>query len=433
MIILYNLIYTVFFLAYFPFLILRRKFHKDFLTRFGNFPANLKSQIKAGKNLWIHAVSVGEVLVICGLITELKKQFPRYQIVCSTVTLTGFKLAQEKLKDQAIVIYAPLDWSWVVKKYIQLIKPEIYIAAETEIWPGLYRSLKASRVPVAIVNGRISDTAFKGYQKIGFFIKRILADVSVFCMQTKTDAQRMIQLGADSSKVQVLGNLKFDIRPAQDLGFLERSGFSAKHLGGPATLCGGEPEDLVVIGGSTHPGEEEILLEVFSSLREKFTRLRLIIAPRHVERSSQIIQGIESRGLEVKRFSQFLARAKNCAKTIIVVDTIGQLRSLYSLATIVFVGKTLVGRGGQNVIEPASLGKAIIVGPHTENFKDVVQIFLESKALVQVESIDEFYREVENLLQNPQRREQLGQAAKAVVEKNKGATQRTVEILREWL
>ena len=380
---------------------------------------SFKGQFKSRENLWVHAVSVGEILTISELINQLTATFPQYQIICSTVTTTGYALAQEKFKDKAIVIYAPLDWSWVVEKYIRLIKPRLYIAAETEIWPNLYRALKKSGVPIVIINGRISDKAFKGYQKFSFFVKRILRDVTVFCMQTESDSERVKKLGADSRRVRTLGNLKFDGTVAVTTLKLEDLGFDSK--------------DCVLIGGSTHPGEEEILLELFQRLQPKFANLRLVIAPRHIERSFEIMKMIEAKGFEVKRFSQLWVRTHNSAKTIVVVDTIGHLRTLYSLATLVFVGKTLVGKGGQNMIEPASFGKAIIVGSHTENFKDVVRIFLEQKALVQVKTSDDFMTEVEDLLQNFERRQSLARAAKQVVEENKGATQRTMDVLRELL
>ena len=419
MTIFYDFLYAIFALIYFPFLIVRGKFHKDFSVRFGIFPLDLQGLIKNKKNIWIHAVSVGEILAIVGLIDKLKAISSQYQIVCSTVTATGYTLAQEKLKDKAIVVYAPLDFSGVVERYVRLIKPRLYIAAETEIWPNLYRALNKSQIPIAMINGRISDQSFGGYQLVPLFIKNTLRHVTIFCMQTESDAERIVALGADPQKVQTLGNLKFDNATPQISVKLEDWGY--------------DPGAWLLIAGSTHPGEEKILLEGYERLRGQFPQLRLVIAPRHIERSSQIIRLIEAKGFQAKRFSEFPVAAGNSAKTIVVVDTIGHLRTLYSLATIVFVGKSLTGKGGQNIIEPASLGKAIIVGPHTENFKDVVRIFLENKALVQVQSSEEFFRELKDVLENSERREQLARQAKQVVEKNQGTTERIVEALKGLL
>ena len=419
MIILYDFFYTIFALIYLPVLIVRGKFHGDFLMRFGKLPSFLKEKTKTGKTIWIHAVSVGEILTILKLVAEVKKIWPQHNIICSTVTTTGYTIAQEKLKDTAIVIYAPLDWSCVVKKYIRVIKPCLYIAAETELWPNLYQALHQSRIPIVIINGRISDQAFKGYQRFSFLVKNILKKVHCFCMQTDTDAKRIVTLGADTSKVQVLGNLKFDSVGVEASVKLESLGFNAS--------------DWLFIGGSTHPGEEEVLIEILGRLQKEFSHLRLVIAPRHIERASEIIRTIETKGFEAKRFSELSVRTDNSAKTIIVVDTIGHLKSLYNLATVVFVGKSLSVKGGQNIIEPASFGKAILVGPHMENFKDIMRIFLEAHAIIQVKNREELFREVENLLRDPQKRNSLGWAAKRVVEENKGATQRTVEVLKGLL
>ena len=415
---LYDILFFIFSLIYLPYLVIKGKWHKDFFLRFGKFTPELQTVIQSKENIWIHAVSVGEVLAVLGLIEELKNEFAAFQIICSTTTKTGYALAQDKLKDKTVVIYAPLDFSWVVRRYIALIKPKIYIAAETELWPNLYSFLHQDGVTIVQVNGRVSEKSFKGYQRFSFLTKRILRCVNIFCMQSQLDAQRIQQIGADPKTVKVIGNLKFDHFTVEEPLKLADVGFCAT--------------DSLLIAGSTHPGEEDILLTIYKNLSKEFLDLRLVIAPRHIDRVEDIVHLIERRGFEAVKFSE-INNVKLDAQKVIVIDTIGHLGRLYSLAEIVFVGKSLLGRGGQNVIEPAFFGKAIVVGPYTENFTDIINLFLQSEALIQVRDENELAKEIKDLLSNPRRRNKLGLAAKSVVDDSQGATQKTVKVICEVL
>lgn len=417
MLIIYNILFFLFAWACLPCLYFKGKWHSGFYARLGFLPP-LEKEAGRFRTIWIHAVSVGEVLAVLDVIDALRKRFPREKIVLSTVTPAGHDLAQARLKGQCAVIYAPVDFPWAVRRYIQTLRPRIYLSAETEIWPNLFTLLHQNHVPIVQINGRISDQAFRGYQKVRFLTRRILNCVSVFCVQTPLDAERLIDLGAEHSKVHVVGNLKFDNLPAR--GFLKKENL------------GFAPEDQLWIAGSTHPGEERIVLDIFKNLTEEFPRLRLVVAPRHVERTLEVSEIVKEAGFQPLRFSQ-TGGAPIASRTVVVIDTIGHLRDLYDLADVVFIGKTLTVPGGQNMIEPVSFGKPTLVGPHTENFKDVTRIFLEAGALIQVQSGDELSSQIRDLLRDPRRRTEMAVKAGETMKKLRGAAQKTMDIISEIL
>jgi 3-deoxy-D-manno-octulosonic-acid transferase len=390
---IYNIFLGFYALAYLPYLLLTKRGYKGFGMRFGFFSKELEEQIRAKNNIWVHAVSVGEVMVLGSFIDRLKKIYPDYQVIATATTKTGLALAQERLKDKALVLPSPLDFSFVVRRFVFLIAPCLYIAVETEIWPNLYRQLSAQHIPAVVINGRISDNSFGRYKIIRFLLKSILNQMSAWCMQSPAHAERIIDLGADPARVFVTGNIKFDDLPKEEKG--------PDHAG------------LLWVAGSTHPGEEEIVLDVYTKLVKDNPQWQLIIAPRHIERAGQIRELINRRGLKVD-----------------VLDTMGQLRTLYARASLVFVGKSLCVGGGQNVIEPAFYGKAIVVGPRCANFRDVVACFKEAGAIVQVEDAASFEHAIRQLGADSAKREALGQAAKQVIATNQGATKRTLEYLK---
>ena len=386
--------------------------------RFGFFPESLKEKLRKTNNIWVHAVSVGEVLVILRLIDLIRKELPRFSILLSTVTKTGYDLGRCRLKPEDTVVYAPLDFSLIVQNYIRLIRPKIYITAETEIWPNLFYGLNRRGVPIVQVNGRISDKSFKGYRKFSIVIRRVLKAVSFFCMQSELDAQRIKSLGADENKVAVVGNLKFDDLTEARTYTVEDIGLST--------------QDKVWIAGSTHPGEEELILRIFRKISAEFSNFRLIIAPRHIERTTEVSQLVAQAGFTPVEFSKI--KEKEITKnSIIVVDTIGHLRSLYSVADIVFIGKSLVKEGGQNMIEPAFFAKPIVVGPHMQNFKDIMKIFLEAKAIIQINNEQALEHELIRFLENPEDMASIGKRGKDIVQKNQGATARTLKIIKQHL
>lgn len=415
MFILYDIVFFVCAVVYLPFLFWKGKWHHGFYMRLGGSSLQwLKDEIGGKKSIWVHAVSVGEVLAVLDLIEDIRRTCADYKIILSTVTPAGHELARTRLKNKCLVIFAPVDFSWAVRKYIEAIRPHIYIAAETEIWPNLYLCLDKRGVPIVQVNGRISDKAFKGYRRINVLTKNVLRAVRAFCMQSPRDAERIISLGADPSRVHVAGNLKFDNLPRICLARKEDWGFA--------------PEDKLFIAGSTHPGEEEILMDVFKQLRRDVPHLCLVLAPRHVERAADVLRLAVQSGFKAARFSECDQMTRVDGR-VVVVDTIGHLRDLYSLAEIVFIGKSLTVGGGQNVIEPLHFGKLTVVGPHTENFKDITRIFVEAGALIQVSGKDELLPRLRALLQDPDRMREMGATAKKVIREQQGATAKTMDVI----
>ncbi len=407
------------------------RWYKGYEIRLGFFSSKLKQRLASAskhRSLWIHAVSVGEVMAIMPLVASLKIRLRVNPIVVTTTTKTGYQLAKEQLGQEAIVMPSPVDLRRVTASFVRLINPRIYIVAETEIWPHLFGHLWQQKVPIVMVNGRISDVSYRRYKAIKFLLKSILEKVSLFCMQSAKDAQRIIELGAPPEKVMTVGNIKFDDLPPMSFPHVPPTdGIPPKAV----TLSGNlevastrspiipprrdGDDKLLWVAGSTHPGEEEIVLDVFAKHKDGWN---LVIAPRHVERSSQIKRLVASRGL---------------TSFVTVVDTIGQLRWFYAQASLVFVGKSFCVGGGHNIIEPAFYAKPIIVGPLMQNFQDITALFKNQGAIVQVKNVHEFETEVNRLMGNALLREQLGQKALGVVKANQGAGARTLQAMEKWL
>jgi 3-deoxy-D-manno-octulosonic-acid transferase len=414
MLILYEILLAVYAVICFPVLVIKGKWHAGFKERFGFLSEDFKDRLRHDKNIWVHAVSVGEVVAIAELIRQLKERLPGYRIVLSTSTRTGHKLATEKFKDEAEVIWAPVDFRRAVKIFVDAIAPKAYIVAETELWPNLFFQLNRAEAPIIVVNGRISDKSYGSYQAVRWFMRRFLPLVQAFCMQSDEDVERIVRLGAPREKVHNVGNVKFDDLPPESSLRLENLGF--------------DPADELWIAGSTHPGEEEIVLNAFKNVRGRFPGLRLVIAPRHVERAAEVMKLIETLGFAPQKYSQMKTGYKS-ADAVIVIDTIGHLRSLYSLASVVFVGKSFTVPGGHNIVEPAFFGKAVIVGPFMENFRDITAVFKKDHAIVQLDNPGELEGAVSSLLGSPGKRQELGQRARIVIDKYTGATRRSVDFI----
>ncbi len=410
--IFYDLLYFLAAIIYLPVFLLRRKFHRGFIRRFGILPKGLELD----RPLWIHAVSVGEATLIKGLVEELRLAFPGKSFVISTVTPTGNKIARELAAEGDFVTYLPLDFSFIVASVLKRIKPFLFVVAETEIWPNLLGCLHKSRIPVIVINGRISDNSFKGYFGIRFLIKPILNKVTLFCVQTERDARRLLHLGLEKKRLRITGNMKFDLKP-EVLNF-KASGLRLKY-----------DEELWVCG-STHLGEEEIILDVYRRLLAEFPDLRLLLAPRHPERADEIAVLVRKAGFQPLKTSlsqQFQAELK----PVYILDSVGELLSFYSIAHIVFVGGSLVAKGGHNILEPAALAKPIIFGPQMFNFRDISQLFLHNEGALLVRNQEELESSVRNLLSDPSLMSALGQHARELLIKNQGATQRNLHCIME--
>lgn len=418
-----DLVYLIYFLFYFPFLVLRGKGHAGFVHRFAFFPSALIKDLSCKNNIWVHAVSVGEVALVDGILERLKESYPDYRIVLSVTTKTGHELAVRKYADRVLLIWAPLDLSWVVRYFIERIRPKMYVVAETELWPNLFKALDVQGIPIILVNGRISDEAFPRYKRISWSLKRTMARLTLVCAQSDLDAQRFKILGVRPECVHVVGNVKFDLV----LPLLASLGQAKRAFGFGA-------QDIVWVAASTHPGEEDVVINTYVALRSKFPLLRLTLVPRHPERAQEIAVLIHQKGLASIFLTQRHGRMLG-ADDVLVGDAVGYLMGLYQAADIVFVGKSLglLRRGGQNPVEAAALGRPVMVGPSMENFKDIIRLLKEAGAIVVIGGPQELTEAVENLLAHPERMAGIGMRAKVVVENNRGAAQRTLQLIRQMV
>lgn len=412
--ILYNIAFMVFAVFSLPYLIARKKMHGSFGERLGALPAAV---VSAKGAVWIHAVSVGEAVLAVKLASKIKKEFPGEKVIVSTTTVTGNEIARSRGKVAIdALFYSPLDLSWIVRKVARSLSPKAYIMIETELWPNLLEELHSQGVPVALVNGRISDRSFRNYGKIASVMRRILGTLSLFCMQSERDAEKIKNLGAPAKNVRVTGNIKFDEVPLS----AENTLYTRAGLGFGET-------DNVIVCGSTHHGEEEVLLDAFIGLKNRFRNLKLIVAPRHVERAEAVGVYIANRGLKYRRFSDVIAdKDRGLSSDVILVDVIGHLKYIYAAATLIFIGGSLVKKGGQNPLEGASLGRPVVFGPYMSNFREISEILIEGSAAVKVKSCEELAGVFEELLANDRKREDIGRNAERIVKENAGALERTV-------
>jgi len=417
---LYDLIYLFITLIYLPRYLFKGKFHAGFQSRLGILPAGLKFD----HPVWLHAVSVGETLALKGLLKVLRDTYSTKSFVISTVTPTGNKIARDLAADKDIVIYLPLDFSFIVKKVVGRINPQVFLLAEAEIWPNLLSCIHKKGIPIIMVNGRISEKSFRRYSIIKPLIRRLLAKVKLFCVRTASDSQRLIGLGVAKEKVHVTGNMKFDNIPALNL-----------HIDREAGLLALKEDERLLVAGCTHPGEEEIILRVYKRLKEQFSELRLLLAPRHPKRAGELENLCKSLGFAPIKTSCLaeLADQKELSKSVFILDTLGQLTTFYALADLVFVGGSFVNKGGHNIIEPASLSKPVIFGPIMYNFHDIAELLTNNNAAVQVRSEQDLAEGLKKLLQDPKEAERLGNTAREIVLKQRGATLRTIQLIKEVL
>ncbi|MFH1457577.1 MAG: 3-deoxy-D-manno-octulosonic acid transferase [Candidatus Omnitrophota bacterium] len=420
MFIFYDIIFLFISIFFLPVYLFRRKFHAGFLARLGFLP----KEAQFSRPIWIHAVSVGEVNALGALIEELRKAYPSKRIVISTVTPTGNKIAKAAAKDKDFVTYLPIDLSFTVRSVIDRINPCLFIIAETEIWPNLITYLCRKKISVIMVNGRISDRSFKGYRALKFLLKPILEKVSLFCMQTPLDAERLKRLGVAQDKIQVTGNMKFDSKID-----LEKSGESDYRM-----KLGLKGQDKLWVAGSTHPGEEEIILGAYRRLLREFPQLKLLIAPRHTQRSGDVAKIVSMFGFRSLFLSQEPCECHSCAATaVFILDKLGELTSFYAVADIVFVGGSLIKKGGHNILEPAFLRKPVLFGPHMFNFRDIADLFLTHQAAIMASDAEELRMNIARLLKDPALAVKMSQQAQGIITQNQGATVRNLEFIKKLL
>jgi 3-deoxy-D-manno-octulosonic-acid transferase len=377
--------------------------------------------------IWLHCVSVGEARAAQSLVRALLDTFPSTRLVISTTTVTGQKVAQEIFGQQAAtVFYFPIDWAWTIRRALRAIHPSVVLIMETELWPRLFNECRRQQIPVALVNGRISDKSFRRYRWIRSFIGRVLNDLTLAIMQSPDDAKRIRDLGVSEEKLRVSGNLKFDSANAaidQNLTrqLRERFNFTA----GP-----------LIVAASTHEPEEAVLLAAFERTRESHPDARLLIAPRHPERFQEVAGLLEKSGLTWSRRSQ-PESDRDAKSDVVLLDTIGELGAIYSLADLVFVGGSIAPHGGHNVLEPAAQGVCTITGPYTQNFAWITNAMLNEHALIQMHESSDFANALANimnpLLSDVATRREIGARAKSVCERNRGATEKTIEMISQLI
>jgi 3-deoxy-D-manno-octulosonic-acid transferase len=392
------------------------KYRSGLGERLGFVPARL-SDAQPG-SVWVHAVSVGEVLAVSKLIAELKQQHPDPQIFVSTTTATGQALARQRFGENR-VFFMPLDFGFAVRRYLNALKPQMIVIAETEFWPNLLHLARKRGTSLAIVNARISDRSFPRYKRFEWFFGRVLSEVDLFLTQTADDAQRLREIGAPTERVRVSGNLKFDVRPNTRPALVN---------GLRAAMGKDSP---VIVCGSTAEGEEEPLLAAFKIVQQQFPTAVMILAPRHPERFEKVAALISSGGFALQRRSQW-QMPQLIRSGIFLLDSVGELAAVYELADIAFVGGSLVSTGGHNILEPAQHGAAILVGPHTFNFREMVSIF-EQGGAVKTGTAETLGPQLLSLLSHSEERQNMGQAAKDLFAKHAGATGRTLDALAPLL
>jgi len=389
------------------------KYRAGLAGRLGKLPRPLMAP-SSKPAIWVHAVSVGEVLAVSGLVTELSR-FSEHQVFVSTTTDTGQKLARKRFGEEN-VFYFPLDFAFAIRPYLQALRPQLIVIAETEFWPNFLRLAKEAGARIAVVNAHISDRSFPGYRRLRRWLTRVLANVDLFVAQTDEDRRRLLEIGVAAQRVEVTGNLKFDVSPPTPppiVGCLRNAFHEA----------GASP---VLVCGSTVDGEEPLLLRAFENVLASHPRALMILAPRHPERFVEVAALLSKLG--VRFWKRSLWSGEPIAGGVFLVDTIGELAVLYSLGTLAFVGGSLVPRGGHNIIEPAQYGLPIIVGTHTDNFRDIVGLF-QSRNAVKVVGPAELPLAFMELISDEAERVALGRRAAETLRAQQGATQRTVAAL----
>jgi 3-deoxy-D-manno-octulosonic-acid transferase len=428
MYLLYSLVMLGLFVAVAPYFVYQALRYNKYIgslgQRLGYLPLSFNPD--GDESIWIHAVSVGEVLTARALASDLKDRYPRLRLFLSTTTITGQQVARHNLLHLDSVFYLPFDWRFIVNRTLRLVKPRLFIMLETEIWPNLLRACREQNVGTILINGRISSRSYPRYRLVRPFFGRVLADIDRFCMQSEESARRIIDLGADTRRVTVTGSLKFDsLQSANPPTHGRPRDRVLRFFKVP-------PDRIVIVAGSTLRGEEGPVLRAFARMKRLFPSALLIIAPRHPERFAEAEALATEADFSTIRRTELPIDANPRAE-VVVLDTLGELAQLYQVATAVFIGGSLVAAGGHNLLEPAVFGKPIVFGPHMENFTEIADTFVINGAACQVQSDRELEEILLSLVTDPVLRARLGAAARALVEANRGAKAKSLAAIAELL
>jgi len=402
-----------------PFLLYKaltdRKYRTGFPERFGD----VAPREGDGPCVWVHAVSVGEMTLVQPLVAALEAERPDWDLVLSTATHTGRETAAKRYPEHR-ALYFPLDFSWMVRRALRRIRPDLVLLVELELWPNFLATAQRLGSPVAIVNGRISDRSFPRYRLIRPLVRRWLDRIALCCVQNETYAERAVALGADPDRVVVTGNLKFDAAPER-----------APECRDPelAASFGLGMDEPLIVGGCTWPGEDEALVSIYQRLRADVPGLRLLLAPRQSARFDAVEALVREAGLPCVRRTALQAGEEGSGDAVILLDTVGELAVVYGLGSVVFVGGSLIPRGGHNILEPAGLARPVLFGPHTANFRDITDELLAREAALCVADAAELEQALRRLLTDPPAAMALGARARGVVDHHRGATRRTLDAL----
>jgi 3-deoxy-D-manno-octulosonic-acid transferase len=424
---LYNIAFTVFFCLSAPFYFLkmlrRGQWRDGFAQRFGRYNSKVKQAMTNRHVLWIHAVSVGEVNVATQLISQVERRLPNMKIVVSTTTSTGMGELRRKLPSHIQKIYYPIDrWVYVCRA-IAAIHPEAIVLVEAEIWPNFLWRARELNIPVFLINARLSRRSYFGYRRFRFLFRPLFASLAGAGCQNEPDAERLRDLGCPPEAVRVVGNLKYDAAKLEERRLVDVPAL-VRQLAIPDGA-------RLLVGGSTHAGEEAIMAEIFLRLRQRFPDLYLILAPRHFERGKEVGRALNAAGVKFAYRSEMSinSRYKPGDVDCLLVNTTGELKYFYEHAAVIFVGKSLTAEGGQNPIEPGALAKPMVFGPNMQNFESIASAFLNAGGALQVRDASELEQAIASLLEDPERAAELGRNALLVVRQNLGAIERTVDMV----
>ena len=424
--IIYNLLIFFILIIYIPVIfykIIRGKYKKKIKEMFGLYKDKIKNIFKNNKTIWIHAVSVGETVAASSIVEKIRKKFPEYKIIFSTVTETGQEMANKIINDADKIVYFPLDLSFIVKKALKAINPDLIVIMETELWPNFIKEAKKTNSKIMFANGRISDKSFKFYKYLGPILKDMLKQIDFFSMQSAQDVERIVELGAKKDRVLNSGNTKFDQTYAE---FDENK---KKEYEKEFKISSEQP---VFVAGSTHDDEESNLINVYKKLKKEYNDLVFVLAPRHIERVDAIKKIYYKENLSTVKRTKVKNRIPG-REDIIILDTIGELAQIYSIADIVFVGGSMMGKGGHNILEPAAQGDLVFFGPDMFNFKDSKRLILENEAGIQVADWKELTDKLIYFFNNDILREKKGEKARQVILKNRGASEKNIDLAEKLL
>ncbi|MFC1668608.1 3-deoxy-D-manno-octulosonic acid transferase [Chlamydiota bacterium] len=426
---IYNVIYCICFILLSPFFLWKMlflgKYRAGLFNRFGLVSSQIKKRLKKRKTLWIHAVSVGEVLSIVALVKELQVLYSDHIIVVTTVTNTGNEIARKHFSRNSEILYFPLDFYPIMHSFLDCIHPSLIIVAEADIWPNLLFSAQKRGIPLCMINGRLSSKSYKRYMQFSFFFSKLLHSISFVSVQSEKDRKRFIDLGVIERKIKKVSSLKWEDYLCSEISQEEKNSLMMR--------LGFSDNDVVLVCGSTHDKEEEVLLSVYGKLKDMVTNLRLIIAPRHPERFKIVREMLRSSVHPFRLWTEVKEGLTNRrgAASVILLDTMGELSKMYSLATIAFIGKSLYKKGGQNIIEPIRLQKPVIFGPHMENFEYIAGQVKQAGGAIQIQNETELYTILEDLITHPEKIKHIGECAYAVLRKHQGGLQKNLSVIKE--